>query len=69
MGKEKIRYGPKFEKDIKKFRDFGFLEKIQKQISKIKDNPGIGKPLKYDWKGSREVRIGPYRLFLKQKVI
>ena len=32
------------------------------QIKKIVDNPEIGKPMKYERKGTREVYVGSYRL-------
>ena len=33
-----------------------------KQIIKIKDNPEIGKPMRYHRKGTREIYVSPYRL-------
>ena len=35
---------------------------IKKQIQKIIDNPEIGKPMKYERKGTREVYVGHFRL-------
>jgi len=37
------------------------LEKLKKQISKIMENPNVGKPLKYK-KGERLLYIKPFRL-------
>jgi hypothetical protein len=31
-------------------------------MSKIKDNPEIGKQMRYDKKGTREMYISPFRL-------
>ena len=53
---------PDFEKSFRKIKDNLMKEKIIKQISKIKENPEIGKPMMYVRKGSRELYISPYRL-------
>ncbi len=37
-------------------------EQIKKQIKKITENPEIGKPMRYERKGTREVHISPLRL-------
>lgn len=54
-----------FKKDFKKIKDKLVKEKIIKQIKKIKDNPGIGKPMRFSRKGTRELYISPYRLSYK----
>ena len=54
-----------FRKDFKKIKDNLIKEKIIKQISKIKDNPEIGKPMRYGRKGTRELYISPFRLSYK----
>lgn len=58
----RIETSPSFEKDISKIRDNTFKEKIGKQIQKIIDNPDIGKPMRFDRKGTRELYVSPYRL-------
>lgn len=55
----------KFKKNFKKIKDSPIKERIIKQVSKIKDNPEIGKPMKYGRKGTRELYISPYRLSYK----
>ncbi len=52
---------PHFQKQISKL-DNNLRIKVLKQISKIKDNPEIGKPMKYSRKGTRELYIPPFRL-------
>lgn len=47
---------------IKKIKDNLFKEKVQKQITKIIQNPEIGKPMRYNRKDTREVHIPPFRL-------
>jgi len=55
-----------FEKEFKhkfcKIKDRLIKEKIIKQTSKIKENPEIGKPMRYSRKGTREIYIPPFRL-------
>ncbi|MBW2984096.1 type II toxin-antitoxin system mRNA interferase toxin, RelE/StbE family [Candidatus Woesearchaeota archaeon] len=60
-----VIFDPNFKKDFKKIKDRPVKEKIIKQISKIKDNPEIGKPMRYDRKGTRELYISPFRLSYK----
>ncbi|MBI2671738.1 type II toxin-antitoxin system RelE/ParE family toxin [Candidatus Woesearchaeota archaeon] len=54
-----------FKKDFKKIKDNSTKEKILKQVVKIKDNPEIGKPMRYSHKGTRELYIHPFRLSYK----
>jgi mRNA-degrading endonuclease RelE of RelBE toxin-antitoxin system len=54
-----------FEKNFRKIKDSLLKEKIIAQISKIRDNPEIGKPMRYDRKGTRELYIHPFRLSYK----
>jgi mRNA-degrading endonuclease RelE of RelBE toxin-antitoxin system len=58
----KISFDPSFKIIFSKIKDKSLKTRILKQISKIKDNPEIGKPMKYVRKGTREVYIPPYRL-------
>ena len=60
-----VIFDPTFEKNFKKIKDSALKEKIIKQISKIKDYPEIGKPMRYDRKGTRELYIAPFRLSYK----
>ena len=60
-----VIFDPIFKKNFKKIKDSALKEKIIKQISKIKDNPEIGKPMRYDRKGTRELYISPMRLSYK----
>lgn len=58
-------FDPIFEKSFKKIKDSALKEKIINQVSKIKENPEIGKPMRYDRKGTRELYISPFRLSYK----
>ncbi len=54
-----------FKKDFKKIKNKALKEKVIKQVFKIKNNPEIGKPMRYDRKGTRELYIPPFRLSYK----
>lgn len=59
-----------FQKTFSKIKDHTLKEKIIKQIAKIKENPEIGKPMRYSRKGTRELYIPPFRisyLYLKEE--
>ena len=51
-----------FKKKFKRIKYKGSKILIIKQIKKLKDNPNIGKPMKYSRKGTREIYINHYRL-------
>ncbi|MFH1917099.1 MAG: type II toxin-antitoxin system RelE/ParE family toxin [Nanoarchaeota archaeon] len=51
-----------FKRDFKRIKDKAIKERIIAQVSKIKTNPEIGKPMRYSRKGTRELYISPYRL-------
>lgn len=57
-----ISYDPLFEKNVKKIKDNTVKEKVKKKIRKIIDNPEIGKPMRYNRKGTRELYVEPFRL-------
>lgn len=49
-------------KRIRSKLDKSILIKLSKQIEKIIENPEVGKPMRFNRKGTREVYISPYRL-------
>ena len=57
-----IEYKKEFLKIISKIRDQNLKEKVIKQIEKIIEDPEIGKPMRYNRKGTRELYVSPYRL-------
>ena len=61
----KIAFHPDFDKIFLKIKDKGIKDIIIKQFSKIKENPEIGKPMKYNRKGTIELYISPFRLFYR----
>jgi len=56
-----VTFSEKFEKKFRKFSN-EVKVRIRKQISKLLDNPEIGKPMKYNRKGTREIYVGSFRL-------
>ncbi len=55
-------FHPTFKRLFSKIRDKAVKKRLIKQFRKIRDNPEIGKPMKYGRKGTREVYVAPYRL-------
>ena len=62
-----VIFDSEFEKNFRKIKDSSIKEKIITQISKIKDNPEAGKPMRYERKGTRELYIPPFGLSYKLK--
>lgn len=65
-----VIFTEEFKDFFSKIKDNSLKEKIIKQINKIKTNPEVGKPMKYNRKGTRELYIHPFRLsyiFLNDK--
>ena len=63
-------FHPSFQKLLSKIKDKNLKERILKQFSKIRDDPDIGKPMKFSRRGTREVYIAPFRLsyiYLKEE--
>ncbi len=52
----------KFDRDLRKVRDSALKERVKNQITKVIEDPEVGKPLRYSLKGERSVRVTPYRL-------
>ena len=57
-----VAFHPSFRKKLSKIRERALKERIIKQIAKIGDNPETGKPMRFTRKGTREVRVTPFRL-------
>lgn len=58
----KIDFHESFKKTISKIKDASIKERIEKLLIKIKNNPEIGKPMRHNRKGTREVYLRPFRL-------
>ena len=57
-----VEFHEHFKRRISKIKDSSVKERIEKLLIKIKDNPQIGKPMKHNRKGTREVYLPPFRL-------
>lgn len=57
-----VEFYPSFQKLFTKIRDPVVKERIIKQVMKLKENPELGKPMRYARKGTRELYIPPLRL-------
>ncbi|MBI2452503.1 type II toxin-antitoxin system RelE/ParE family toxin [Candidatus Pacearchaeota archaeon] len=57
-----VIFEERFKRLFSKIKDPLTKEKIIKQISKIRENPEVGKPMRYSKKGTRELYISPFRL-------
>ena len=57
----KVRTSERFERVLDKI-DKSISIQLEKLIVKIINNPEIGKPMRYDRKGTREVYVGSFRL-------
>ena len=58
----KVAFDPVFRKNIFKIKDKSTKERLIKQVSKLKENPETGKPMRYGWVGTREIYVCPFRI-------
>jgi mRNA-degrading endonuclease RelE of RelBE toxin-antitoxin system len=58
----KVIVSEKYEKSVLKIKDASIKERLIKLMYKIKENPEIGKPIRYNRKGTREVYFGSFRM-------
>lgn len=57
-----IVWTKKFERELRKVKDKKLKAHVKKRIEEVIANPDIGKPLRFELKGERSIRIAPYRL-------
>jgi addiction module RelE/StbE family toxin len=60
-----ILFSEEFQKEFRKIKDKTTRLRIIKQLKKIEQLPEAGKPLKYDLKGHRSLRIPPFRIIYR----
>ncbi len=58
----KVIYTEEFKRDARKVKDKKIQGRIKKMVKKIRDNPEVGKPLRYDLFGFRSIQISPFRI-------
>ncbi len=67
-----IIFSDEFKKDFKKIKDKTTRIKIIKQLKKLAEMPEAGKPLMYNLKNHRSIRVAPFRIIYrleKDKII
>ena len=57
----KVKETDKF-RDVKFKLDKSYLIRVEKLIDKIVKDPGVGKPMQYERKGTRELYLPPFRV-------
>ena len=60
-----ITFSEEFKKEFKKIKDKSTRVKIIKQLKKLEQVPESGKPLRYDIKDHRTVRVAPFRIIYR----
>jgi hypothetical protein len=53
---------PRFEKMFKKIKHASVKEHIILEIKKLKENPTLGKPMRYDRLGTRDIYVSSFRI-------
>lgn len=67
-----IIFSEEFQKDFQKIKDKVTRLRIIKQLKKLEEIPEAGKPLRYELKNHRSLRIPPFRIIYrleKDKII
>lgn len=57
-----VEYTDEFKKSFKKIKDSSTKKKLIKLIDKVTLHPEIGKPMRYQRKGTREVYLDSFRV-------
>ncbi|MBI4148749.1 type II toxin-antitoxin system RelE/ParE family toxin [Candidatus Woesearchaeota archaeon] len=60
-----IIFSEDFKKDFQKIKDKTTRVKIIKCLKKLAEMPDAGKPLRYEWKHHRSVRVSPFRIIYR----
>jgi mRNA-degrading endonuclease RelE of RelBE toxin-antitoxin system len=60
-----ILFSDEFRNEFKKIKNKEIRLRIIKQLKKLEETPESGKPLKYDLKGHRSIRITPFRIIYR----
>jgi len=60
-----IIFSEEFRKDFKKIKEKTTRLRIINQLKKLAEIPAAGKPLTYNWKNHRSLRIPPFRIIYR----
>lgn len=55
-------YTDAFERSVRKIKDAAVKGRVKDKIKEILARPAIGKPLRFERKGERSVRVPPFRI-------
>jgi len=58
----KVEFDEHFIRAVSKIKDASVRERVEKILLKIRDKPEIGKPMRHNRKGTRELYLVPFRL-------
>ena len=61
----KIIFSEEFRKDFSKIKDKSTRIRIINHLKKLEQLPESGKPLQYNLKGHRSIRIPPFRIIYR----
>lgn len=67
-----IIFSEDFAREFQKIKDKTTRLRIIKQLKKLAELPSAGKPLKYEWRNHRSIRVSPFRIiyrFEQDKII
>ncbi len=60
-----ILFSSDFRKEFKKIKDKTTRLRIIRQIKKLENEPESGKPLKYELRNHRSLRVAPFRVIYR----
>ena len=52
----------RFEVTLSTIKDLSLRRRVLTQLAKIRANPKVGKPMRHHRRGTRELRVKPFRL-------
>jgi mRNA-degrading endonuclease RelE of RelBE toxin-antitoxin system len=59
----RLKFAEEFNQDFRKIKDKRIRLGILNKIRTLLDNPEVGKPQRYGYKGKRRLRVGVFRIF------
>ncbi|MFH0817459.1 MAG: type II toxin-antitoxin system RelE/ParE family toxin [Candidatus Micrarchaeota archaeon] len=62
-----VVFAKSFKRTVEKIKDSALKERVKKQIAELIERPEIGKPLRFQTKGERTVRVPPFRIIYAWK--
>ncbi|MBI2651632.1 type II toxin-antitoxin system RelE/ParE family toxin [Candidatus Woesearchaeota archaeon] len=60
-----IIFSEEFKKDFKKIKDKSIRIRVINHLKKLEQLPESGKPLQYNLKGHRSIRVPPFRIIYR----